>query len=319
MVVRSIVALLAVCLINTCYLSVAAAGPEGLDAPTYQLWERHWRYFAQKCALYEDEYLCSPTFNKRYPSSAGITMRRAQQELAETVEYRKYNMTMTRTIKMPVAEAQAVAMVIPKLRVGHYGYLFSAEVESVLGPSSMLISDIQLIDAGKVSTEYKADRAKARSLDDPDEAEALVDKMYSHREVLLDRQKQKNFKRAVIRLEGFPTRGISEGQRWEGPRGEGFQVLLVRQELYGEGRQPRMRLVGVEPSRIAWGLDEDAFIALLAERDLDPAGFVALIMSEMAENDPETAREEVFSRLMPPPADPDRRPETQEKPADNPS
>jgi hypothetical protein len=302
--VRNITGLLTCGLVLTCWLSGIANAAEGLDAPTHKLWERHWRFFAQRCAEFEGEYICCPLYDRRYPSSSGISVRQAEAELSQKVEKRGSGMVVTKTVKMPIGEAKAMAMPIPRLAVGQYGYLASVEVDEVLGQTSMLVEDVYLIDAAKVGTEYKADRAKVRLLENSDAAKDVLEHMYSRRRALSERQKDKNHKRAELRLEGFPTRGLTKGQRFEGLRGEGLQVLIVRQEFYGSERRPRKRLVAVALDRVKWGLDEDGFIQLLAARGLDPARFVELVMEKMGETDPHTAQQDVFASLLPPPPSP---------------
>lgn len=301
---RFITGLITGCLILMCCVSGAAGAAEGLDARTYELWERHWRVFAQRCAEFEGEYICCPTYDRRYPSSAGITVRQAEAELSEKVKVRAGGMVRTRTVKMPIGEARAMAQPIPGLTVGQYGYLASVEVEEVLGPKSMHVSDVYLIDPVSLRSDYKDDRAKARRADNPDAAADILEHMYSQRIALVERQKLKAHRKAELRLDGFPTRGLTEGQRWEGPRGEGIQILIVRQEVYGNERRPRQRLVVVAVDQIKWGLDEDTFIKLLATRGLDPVKFVALVMEKMAETDPQAAQQDVFISLLPSPPTP---------------
>ncbi len=286
-------------LVLLCSVSGADAAAQGLDARTYELWERHWRLYAQRCAEFEGEYICSPAYDRRYPSSAGITVRQAEVELSEKVKVRAGGMVRTKTVKMPIGEARAMALPIPALTVGQYGYLSSVEVDGVRGPKSMQVADVYLIDPVSLRNDYKADRAKARQADDPSAAADVLEYMYSRRVALSERQKLKAHKNTVFRLEGFSTRGLTEQQRWEGPRGEGIQILIFGQEVYGSERRPRRRLVAVAVDQIKWGLDEDTFIKLLAARGLDPAGFVARVMEEMAETDPQTAQQEVFLSLLP--------------------
>ncbi len=295
---RFITGLITGCLILMCCVSGAVGAAEGLDVRTYELWERHWRVFAQRCAEFEGEYICSPAYDRRYPSSAGITVRQAEAELSEKVKVRGAGMVKTRTVKMPIGEARAIALPIPGLAVGQYGYLASVEVQEVLAPKSMQVVDLYLIDPVSLRSDYKDDRAKARKADDPDAAADMLEHRYSRRVALVERQKLKAFDKAVLRLDGFPTRGLTEEQRWDGPRGEGIQILIVGQEFYGSERRPRQRLVAVAVDQVKWGLDEDTFIKLLAARGLDPAGFVALVMGKMAETDPRTAQQDVFISLL---------------------
>lgn len=293
----------------SCTTNLPAQGETkyGLDADAYRLWERHWRDYAQRCAIFEDEYLCCPNYNKRYPSSAGMTLREARQALSQKVKVRSGNMVSTKTIHMPVEEAEAMIKPIPRLTPGQYGYLSSAKVDEVLDATSVVIEDVQLIDSKALALDYKADRANAKQADDSKEAIDILDHHYARRMDLADRQKHKSFKQAMIRLEGVSTRGLAEGQRWDGPRKDGLHILIVRSEYYASGRRPRKRLVAVAVDQVRWGLDEMGFVAMLKQRGLDPAGFVALVMAQMKELDPETAKLAVFDALLPPePEKPDK-------------
>lgn len=272
---------------------------EGLDPQQNRLWERHWRVYAQRCAQFEGEYLCAPGYDKRYPSSAGITVRQAEARLSEKVKVGGQGIVVTKTVKMPVAEAHAMALPIPKIKIGEYGYLASAEVDEVLGPRSMVIEDLYLLDPDVYRKDYRADRAKARKARDRDAAEAELDYIYTHRDALVERQKDKRHKKIVLRLEGYSTEGLSPGDRWAGPKDQGFAVLIVRAEYYGNERRPRQRAVAVAVDEVRWGLQEDAFIKLLEARGMTPGSFVELVMEKMAETDPKTAEKSVFATLLP--------------------
>ncbi|MEZ6191517.1 MAG: hypothetical protein R3C45_09535 [Phycisphaerales bacterium] len=273
---------------------------EGLDAQTQQLWERHWRVYAQKCAEFEGGFICCPAYDRRYPSSAGMTVRQAEAELAEKVKVRKANLVYTKTVKMPVGEAEAMANPIPKLAIGEYGFLASVEVVEVLGPTSVMVKDVALIDTAKLNRDYRADRELARQADDSDVADELLEHIYEQRYALVEKQKQKAYQRAVMRIDGYMAQGLTEGERWEGPKGEGIQVMIVSREDYGNERRPKQRLVAVSPEKLKLGLDEAGFIRFLQSRGLEPASFVKRVMDTMAENRPDDAEKMVFASLLTP-------------------
>jgi hypothetical protein len=229
-----------------------------------------------------------------------MTVRQAEAELAEKVKVRKANLVYTKTVKMPVGEAEAMANPIPKLAIGEYGYLASVEVVEVLGPASVMVKDVALIDTAKLNRDYRADRELARQADDSDAADELLEHIYEQRYALVEKQKQKTYQRAVMRIEGYMVQGLTEGERWEGPKGEGIQVMIVSQEDYGNERRPKQRLVAVSPEKIRLGLDEAGFIRFLASRGLEPASFVKRVMDTMAENRPDDAEKMVFASLLTP-------------------
>ncbi len=288
--------IVAVVLASVTGVAVAA---EGLDERTRPLWERHWRVYAQNCAEFEEGFVVCPTYDKRYPSGAGMTVRQAEAKLSQKVKLRSGGLVVTRTVKMPIAEAEAVALPIRKLSVGEYGFLASVEVDEVLGPKSMVVKGLYLIDPIRLRRDYREDRARAGRADDQGTAKSELERVYARRHALVERQKQKRHRAVVLRLEGFSTDGLTRGDRWGGPDGEGIQVVIVRPETYGSERRPRQRLVAVSFSAVRWGLDERGFVRLLSERGLDPAGFVGLVMQMMAEDDPQTATGRVFLSLLP--------------------
>lgn len=283
----------------TLCLCSGAFAVEGMDAQTQRLWDRHWRVYAQNCAEFEGEYLCSPAYQKRLPSSAGMTVRQAEAKLSEKVRFGGSGVVVTKTVKLPRQEAEAMALPIPKIKAGEYGYLASVEVVQVLGPKSAIVKDLYLIDPVAMRRDYRADRAKAKQAQDRDAAEASLEYIYTHRDALLVRQKDKKFRKIVMRLEGFATDGMTEDERWAGPKDEGLQVLIVRPEVYGSQRRERKRLVGVSVEKVRWGLDEAGFIRLLEARGMEPAGFVELVMERMAEDKPDVATARVFNALLP--------------------
>lgn len=297
------VLLLWVMMVLTCLAGVALAGGlsgglNGLNADQYRLWERHWRLYAQRCAVFENDYLCCPGYDRRYPSGLGMTVRQAEAELSEKIKVRGGGMVVTKTLKMPVAEAQALANPLPKLAVGQYGFLASVQIKEVLGPTSMLVKNLELIDRSRLRQDYRDDRDKARRALDSDAAQAELQRVYKHRDELAERQKLKPY-RALMRLEGFETEGLTQGARWLGPGGEGLQIVIAKQETYGPKRRPRHRLVAVSLSAVRWGLDEPGFVRLLELRSLDRAGFVQRVLDKMAKHDPQTAQQRVFMALLP--------------------
>ena len=264
-----------------------------------QLWERHWRVYAQRCAAFEGEFICAPKYDRRYPSSAGITVRQAEAKLSEKVRVGGAGIVMTKTVRAPEAEAQAIALPIPKIKIGEYGFFVSAQIVQVLGPKSMVIEDLYLIDPAVYKRDFRADRAKARQAEDGDAAEAALAYIYTHRDALVDRQKDKKHKRIVLRVEGYSTVGLMEGDRWAGPKGLGFSVLIARAEYDGSERRPRQRAVAVAVDQVRWGLQEEAFVQMLEARGLTRQSFVDLVMERMAAEAPETAQQQVFAALLP--------------------
>jgi len=279
-------------------MSAALAAGEGLDEKSLAIWERHWRSYAKQCAEFEGGFLVCPLYNKRYPSSAGMTVRQAEAALSKKVRIGGGGVLVTKTLKKPVEEAQAMAIPIPKIRAGEYGSLSSVQVKEVLGPESMLVQDLYLIEPDRVRQAYRADRKKVRLTGDTESADGQLEARYEHRQAVLARHKDKRHRSVKLRLEGFKTDGLMEGDRWSGPDGGGIWIVIAKAELYGSKRRLRQRWVAVSVDQVAWGLNEDVFVNLLRERGLDPEGLVGLILKQMAAQDPKTARGHVFHAIL---------------------
>ncbi len=312
---RTILGLVMCWVLSALFMAGPAIAAEGLDAKTRPLWERHWRVYARRCAEFEGGFLCCPKYDRRYPSGAGMTVRQAEKVLSAKVKERGGGLIVTRTVKMPRAEAEALARPLPRLAVGEYGLLASVEVDEVLGPTSMLVKDLYLIDPADLRRDFKADRAKARRSSNPSASSADLEQIYKRRRALADRQKRKPY-RAVMRLEGFSTDTLEPGERWSGPDSEGIRIVIFRPETYGSERRSKRRLVAVNLQAVHWGLDEAGFARLLEARELSPSGFVSLIQEKMAEDDPDDAQQRVFTALLPGLADSREVPEDEKGDAD---
>jgi hypothetical protein len=286
--------------------STLSAERYGMTPATYDDWRRNHGRFARACLPDgEGGYHVLPMYHRRYPSSVGMTVRGAKTELTRRVKEHMFGdgpLVQTRIIKPPDAEAEALAMPLPALEVGQYGYVHSVEVEEVLGPESMVVEDVWLIDEDAVEEAKRADERRAGN---DDRAEAVIEAMYAQREALIERQDEREFRRAELKLTGFKTAGAVAGERWAGPDGEGLQIAVVGYETYGSERRPEHRLLARPASDFGEGISETQFIELLEQRGLTPTQFVELIMQEhRGMLDREQADRAVFVHLLP--ADPEQ-------------
>jgi len=283
-----------------------AAERFGRDPATYGDWRRTHGRLARACLPDgEGGYHVLPMYDRRYPSSAGMTVRAAKAELTRRVKEKMFGegpLVQTRIITPPDAEAEALAMPLPALEVGQYGYVHSVEVEAILGPESMVVEDIRLIDEDAVEDAKRADERRAGR---DDRAEAMVEAMYAQREALIERQDERDFRRAEVKLTGFDTAGAVEGERWAGPEGQGLQIAVVGYETYGSERRPKHRLVARPASDFGEGISETQFVELLEQRGLTPTQFVERIMQAHRQTlDRDAADRAVFAHLLP--ADPEQ-------------
>jgi len=293
------------CVLTAAALPALGAERFGMDPATYDDWRRNHGRFARACLPDgQGGYHVLPMYDRRYPSSAGMTVRAAKTELTRRVKENMFGegpLVRTRIITPPDAEAEALAKALPALEVGQYGYVHSVEVEQILGPESMVIEDIWLIDEDAVDDAKRADERRAGR---DDQAEAVIDAMYAQREALIERQDDRDFRRAEVKLTGFDTAGAVEGERWAGPEGQGLQIAVVGYEQYGSERRPKHRRVARPASDFGEGVCETQFIELLEQRGLTPTQFIERIKQEHRQTlDRDAADRAVFAHLLP--ADPE--------------
>ena len=183
------------------------------------------------------------------------------------------------------------------MELGAYGYLHSVEVQEILGPDEMIVTEPWLIDPDRLDEQFKQEERRLKQLDatraDLEELEAR----WAQRRALEEQQRQREF-RQPMRLKGFATDGLEAGKRWLGPEGRGLQVALVKQENIGSDQRPRFRMVATPADRFGDGLTQQQFVDLLAERGMDIAAFTDLVR-EMRREDPLESNQLIFEALLP--------------------
>ena len=268
---------------------------------------QYYRYIIQM----DDRYMSLPSYNQRYPSSAGITSDQASENLAKTVETRVGNMVYPKRTPLSAEEADAVALPIPALEVGAYGYIKSCVVFKVLGPNEALVKDIQLIDPEPVKA--LADEAKkVRNIRSDLSTSAIPGISLStnnnqlagleHRMKLVDRQNDAKF-RATIKLVGFNTSSMAEGSRWYGAKAvegkhDGIWIAIVRTDVLDPSRKTQKTrvLTAVPTEKFNQPLNLEQFRAMLSKLSISEQQFVDLVVKEM-KADSDSARANVFRAL----------------------
>ncbi len=278
----------------------------GMDPATYDVWRKNYGRFARCVTQHQDAYVIVPHFDRRTPSSTGMTVPQAREELTRRVRESvgDGSLKVTRTISPPNAECEALAMALPGLRMGQYGYLESVEVVEVLGPDDMLVQSAQLIDPTQLTRDRRADESALvdRGVDRSAVSQQIA-QQYLFRDELAERQKDRGF-RQEFRLTGFPTRGLEPKARWKGPKDAGLQIALVTYEPTGRRYGQKHRMVAMPAEAVGLGVNEAQFVAYLAQRELTPAQFVALLTeAQLAAADRVAGDTVVFAALLPP--DPD--------------
>lgn len=299
--------------------SVAHADPpantelngDPIDPRTYRAWAGNYRTLARYCAAFEGDFLVVPDYERRVPSSRGLTRSRANDELTVTWRETRGGLSQNRMREPEPEEVHAYAYLLPSVEVGTYGYLHSVEIVEILGPEEMLVREVWLVDRQALRAAYDRDSRRARESGARNFREQL-DALYEHRQAAEEMQDDEPMFDETHRLIGYPTRGLRAGERWEGEEDEGIQVALARWELPelddGDGTGSRRRstkdprMLMVNPQRVMRDtLDEAGMMRLLDARGLTVAAFVEM-MREMREQfrDRDEADQRLIQVLLPP-------------------
>lgn len=246
------------------------------------IWNRHWPIAARNYIVFNDEYLCVRGYSDRYPSSKGMTVSdllRRDKGYVMRLRNRR-GMTSEQRIMLSRAEAEAMAMALPQMAVGHYGFIHSVEVERILGPDAMVVRNLWLIDAQALNRARDDDRQRLTNDFDWNIASQIADELYQNRTRLADIQQQAVFNREFV-LRGFSTDSLASGMRWSGPGGAGLQIALLTvqdvEDNWSPDRGVRRMLVAIPGQRLRNGLNRDQFLELLARRKLTPQAIVEVV------------------------------------------
>ncbi len=296
---------------------------DAVEPAVYRAWASNYRVYARYCGEIDGGFLVVPGYDRRIPSSRGLTLARATDELTETWRESTGGFSENRMRRPEPEEVKAYANILPDTTSGTYGYLDSVEVVKVLGPEEMLVTNLWLLDTEAVGAEYDRDRQRARASGARD-ADDQLDAMYRYRLELKERQDDEDAFEQTHRLVGYDTRGLAEGHRWDGPEGEGIQVAVACWELpepeaesaeaeeddsrsrRRRGRSsrqdddPRMLLVNPQPV-LRGPLEEQAMVRLLDARGYTIASFVELmrdVRDRLRDRDEADLR--IIQALLPP-------------------
>ncbi len=237
--------------------------------------ERVERLFSQYARLLGREYVKAGddympinhiNFNRLYPSSKQETVAAVTKRLTKVELVRDGIITRRVTVKPVPAEAQAVAMALPNITPGNYGYVHSAEVTKVLGPEDMLVKEMWLVDYDTIrGTDYKH--------------RVQRDKLY---------RQQRGFDNKVFRIVGHDTKNVTVGQRigMTGSRGKPLQLAIIKTEDNPGGDFfNRTRTVAVLADRIQVNrVGEEEFAKLLDKRSLTKTDLVNIVMEARRES-----------------------------------
>lgn len=286
------------------------------EARVQRLWQTYWRQVAARFASLEGRFICAPGYDPRFASSAKLTP--AQVSAANTRPAVDVGIRQRGTLSPPPVDCNAGAMLLPRFGIGEYGYIDSANVEAVLGPDDMIVSDIWLLNPDVIDRQREEEGKPLRG--DYFLARKYLDWAFTERSKALDRQREYSGLR--LRIKGYPTNGVVTGIRWQGPEpGKGIQVAIVGTTAFGDASEdvssvvyhrrlgpdgqtmivrevvsrPAQRriFVAVPVKQLGKGLDEESFKRLLDQRGMTVKGFVDRMLEELKNN-----RGEAIDRMV---------------------
>lgn len=264
-----------------------------------------WKEYATRYVKRDAEYFAVPGYDPAFPSSRGITVEQVldKHQGTQTLDRQGYSMPLRKVTLIQRAEAEAVAMPIPWVTPGQYGYVRSVFIEKILGPDQMLVRDIELVDATELKKEVEL---KKKSVTDSGD-QNVIDRAYAERTKLADRQKEIAF-RSPILLTGFPTENLTEKSRWLGPNAGsgkiGLQIAVVRAvtevKSAGSGKSYKVPLrkfyEAVPAEKLKEGITKGEFEEMLAQRGLGVPAFVEMVETELR-RDQKLAAARVVERI----------------------
>lgn len=257
-----------------------SAGPAAAkDAAKDALTEKEERKFREwESSLFKfmypvkgkEDVLVLPNYLAECPNSRNLSRQAMFAQLTDVQEveievYRdsdgNYNYGDSRTKAkkevFPTKEDVEAACALRSLEAGDYGEVLSVRVVKILGKDEMLVDQLQLYERaaavwgdawreGTVSWRKGSGVSKRTERGNNARVTKLWQEVRDNQEQL-QRDGQNNAK--VLRMVGFPTLGLREGDAWKGPAGKRFKVIVGGSTI--------------QPVETPWGVRKVAAVALV--------------------------------------------------------
>lgn len=293
MPIQSVFSSIALALAALLFAPVQAAAAQDHDpaeqARIDRLWNRYWRELAPFYVKQGESFVCVPGFDRRLPSSSGVTAADYKRQSAREAEYTDENgRTRTRTQVKPDAEVNAAVQALPAVEPGAYGHILSGQIKEIVDDQTLILEDIWLIDArqvrtdkaeaeqaarreawGEVENRFRDFRDGRRDRGDTIAQEAgnlmnYINWCFEDRQALADRQRDRVYNRTPWRVIGYQTRTLTEGNRW--PADQTLQLVIIS--------VTDNEVLAIPAAKIGTGLNELEFLDMLASRTITKAQFV---------------------------------------------
>ncbi|MEM9414798.1 MAG: hypothetical protein AAGA29_04880 [Planctomycetota bacterium] len=267
------------------------------DARVDRLWNRAWREFVPYYIEHEGEFICVPGYDRRLPSSTGMSIDDYQRQSAWDQAYTdERGRDRTRTLVKPDEEAHAAVAIIPVIEVGQYGYIHSGNISQIEDDQTLVLERVWFLDAEAMRDEKKEmkDNVMRGVFEDIGDAirdrgrnerrnrgdgiaqrrgaeNDAIDWAFEDRAAAAERQAERTFARYRWEIVGYRTNRLEADARWPAGRAaeEGLQLIIVAVE--------GNNITAVPAETIGRGISEVQFLDLLEERGLTKAEFVELV------------------------------------------
>lgn len=242
-------------------LTVKIDGPSITDAERVErLYTQHSRHVAKPYFVMGSDYVPVFDFDSKYPSSNKETLAAVKARMTTTKIERVGLIKRMVTVPPVPAEAESIAMALPAITPGSYGYLHSMEVLQVLGEDEMIVKNFWMVDRDTLLN-VPWDQRKER-------------------DELVRRQNDWNFGGNTMRLLGFPTTGLKPGERVGigGKTGKPIQVYIVSTDPQDNVFKKTRPVATLTSNLLKGGIDEKQFADLLNKRSLTRTDFVNIYL-----------------------------------------
>lgn len=244
----------------------AAPDPDSPEAKREQaridrVWNLEWRRIAAFYVKHDRQLIYVPGYDRRLPSSAGITPQAYQKENTLEQEYTdERGKERTRTLTKPDEDAVAAANALAEVAPGQYGYIHSGHIERIADDKTVELEDIWLLDAEAMSEEKEKLKEEARKRFAEDVEDSFrdafrgrggrregggvwrrrtaelesIDWAFEDREAAASRQRGRAFSSYTWRIVGYKTTNLTADARWPAGKAAEKGLQLVVAEVDGD-------------------------------------------------------------------------------------
>lgn len=265
-------------------------------------WNRYWREVAPFYLEHDGAFVCVPGYDRRLPSSVGVSVGDYRDRSAWDQEYTdERGRERTRTLVKPVGEAFAAVMSLQQVEPGQYGYIQSGNLVEIEDERTAVLNAVWLVDAAAARAEIQELKAEVLRGVGEDIEDAIrdrgreerrnrgdgiarrraaeneaIDWAFEERTAAAARQRDRTYARFRWRIIGYQTDRLVAGSRWPVGRAaeEGLQLIIVAVE--------DNEVTAVPAQTLGNGLSELQMLECLEQRNITKARFVEIVNEQRA-------------------------------------